>query len=374
MLKPFPVVRTKPVFKIKALDDQEKFKPLPAPTGTYPYHLVIDKVIPTISNQKMVFHMAGDTGGFQLPFIKHLVANEMAKQCEVFKGTDDCPSFMFHLGDVVYNFGQAKEYFSQFFEPFDTYPGPIFAISGNHDADVDPMDPENPASLKAFLKVFCDTQQRPIAFAGSSKRLSNIQPNIYFTLKTPLVNFICLYGNVPRFGTITDIQRDWFIQELIEAGSQKNDKALIICVHQSAYSADMNHGSSRRMQDFLQTSFETTNVYPAAIFSGHVHNYQRFTKTYANGTKVPFIVAGAGGYAELHKIAAVNDPDFPDADAAFDSVVLENYCDDEYGFLKIRIERNENQINLNGEFYTIYTSQRHQSSITLFDEFSLNMN
>jgi hypothetical protein len=79
------------------------------------------------------------------------------------------------------------------------------------------MDPENPASLKAFLKVFCDTQQRPIGFAGSSKRLSNIQPNIYFTLKTPLVNFICLYGNVPRFGTITDIQRDWFIQELIEA-------------------------------------------------------------------------------------------------------------------------------------------------------------
>jgi hypothetical protein len=128
------------------------------------------------------------------------------------------------------------------------------------------------------------------------------------------------------------------------------------------------------MQDFLQTSFETTNVYPAAIFSGHVHNYQRFTKTYANGTKVPFIVAGAGGYAELHKIAAVNDPDFPDTDAAFDSVVLENYCDDEYGFLKIRIERNENQINLNGEFYTISTSQRHQSSITLFDEFSLNMN
>lgn len=373
MLKPYPDKRTKPVYKIKAIDDQEKTRSLPPPTGTYPYHLNIEKVIPAINSKKMVFHMAGDTGGYELPHIKHLVANEMVKQCDELKGTDNLPSFFFHLGDVVYNFGQTKEYDPQFLQPFEAYPCPIFAISGNHDADVDPLDTEHPESLKAFLEVFCNTEQKPIKFSKSSKRLSNIQPNIYYTLNTPLANIICLYGNVPRFGNITYIQREWFKEELLNCGKTQGEKALIICVHHSAYSADTNHGSSRRLQEFLQKSFETTNVYPNIVFSGHVHNYQRFTKTYNNGIKVPFIVAGAGGYAELHKLAALDDPDYPDDDPAFENVILENYCDDRYGFLKISIEKNETGLNLNGKFYAISVASQLEQGINVLDEFTFQV-
>src|SRR5438874_2034007 len=66
----------------------------------------------------------------------------------------DRPAFFYHLGDVVYFYGEESEYASQFFDIYDHYPAPIFAIAGNHDGDVDPMTPEA-ESLAAFVKHFC---------------------------------------------------------------------------------------------------------------------------------------------------------------------------------------------------------------------------
>lgn len=373
MFTPNPIKRTKPVFKIAAIDDQEKFKLLPAPTGSYPYHLDIEKILPGTGNQKMVFHMAGDTGGFQLPAIKHVVVNEMVKQCNAPVKKADRPAFFFHLGDVVYNFGQADQYYPQFFEPYKNYPGPVFAIAGNHDADVDLFDPLLPQSLQAFMKVFCDTMPRPVKFANSSKRLSNIQPNIYWTLETPLANIIGLYSNVPRFGTITSVQREWFIEELKTAGKLRGEKALLVCLHHSAYSGDTNHGSSLRMQVFLDSAFEAANVYPDIVFSGHVHNYQRFTKKYPDGKLLPFVVAGAGGYADLHPMAAVGDHDFPDNSSILDNVVLENYCDTAHGFLKITLEKNENQFVMRGDYYTVSIVDGNSSTSSVFDSFTVNL-
>ena len=373
MFPPTAIRRTKPVFKIAAIDDQEKFKLLPAPTGAYPYHLDIEKILPGANQQKMVFHIAGDTGGFQLPAIKHVVVNEMVKQCNAPVKKTDRPSFFFHLGDVVYNFGQADQYYPQFFEPYKNYPGPVFAIPGNHDADVDLFDLLCPQSLQAFMKVFCDTQPRYVKFAGDSKRKSNIQPNVYWTLETPLANIIGLYSNVPRFGTITPVQRDWFIDELRSAGKLRNEKALLVCLHQSAYSGDTNHGSSLRMQTFLDAAFEAADVYPDIVLSGHVHNYQRFTKKYPDGKTLPFVVAGAGGYADLHKMAAVGDPDFPDNSTILENVVLENYCDDAHGFLKITIEKNENQFVLQGDYYNVSVNDGIHSTSYLFDSFLVDL-
>jgi len=365
--------RTKPVFKLTAIDDQEKFKLLPAPSGSYPYHLNIKSVLPEIDCDKMVFQMAGDTGGFQLPAIKHLVVSEMVKQIDNTEDKINAPAFFFHLGDVVYNFGQSSEYYPQFFEPFKNYPGPVFAIPGNHDADLDLLDNIKTPSLQAFCKVFCSPTPTSLKIAGDSGRLSNIQPNVYWTLETPLANFICLYGNVPRFGTITTEQKEWFSQELITAGKLKNEKAIIVCVHHSAYSADTNHGSSLRMQNFLNSAFEQTGVYPDIVFSGHVHNYQRFTKTYPNGKIVPFVIAGAGGYADLHRIASLNDPDFPDQSTLFNDVILNNYCDDAHGFLQISIEKTTNSFMLNAKYITIEIESEKDSRSAIFDSFSIDL-
>ncbi|WP_199186419.1 metallophosphoesterase family protein, partial [Pseudoxanthomonas sp. KAs_5_3] len=79
--------------------------------------------------------MAGDTGSLRSPGFQKLVANEMTRQYDNESTTADKPQFLFHLGDVVYNFGQASQYYDQFFSPYKNYPAPVFAIPGNHDAD-----------------------------------------------------------------------------------------------------------------------------------------------------------------------------------------------------------------------------------------------
>jgi len=243
------MLRTRPVFKTAAIDDQEKFKPLPQPTGLYPYHLDIQTLAPNLPENKMVFHMAGDTGGLVFPEFKHRVANAMIKQCAEIP-LEDKPQFLFHLGDVVYNYGQEEEYYPQFFEPYRDYPNLIFATPGNHDADLDPFDTRHRDSLEAFVTVFCDTRPNVIPFAGDTGRLSSVQPNVYWTLKTPLANIIVLYSNVPRFGAIGPEQGEWFRQELLAASTE--DKALLVCLHHPAWSADTNHGSSVHMQAFLK--------------------------------------------------------------------------------------------------------------------------
>jgi predicted phosphodiesterase len=365
--------RKRPVFKLSAIDDQEKFKPLPAPTGKHPYHLDIEKLITDLPEKQMVFHMAGDTGSLKSPDFQRFVAAEMGRQYHEAASPEEKPQFMYHLGDVVYNFGQAAEYYDQFFYPYQHYPGPVFAIAGNHDADVDPSDPVRPNTLDAFGSVFCATERKSIALAGDTGYKSNTQPNVYWTLQTPLADFIGLYSNVPKFGTITPEQQDWFINELKTSALNGNNKAMIVCIHHSPYSADTNHGSSIHMQAFFNDAFETAGVKPDVVFSGHVHDYQRFNKTYPDGKVLPFIVAGAGGYADLHKLAQPGDPEFPDDSKLLDDVILQNYCDDAHGFLKIKIKKEIEGLTLTGEYYTIPRELDNDGKAALYDTFEVKI-
>jgi hypothetical protein len=193
-------------------------------------------------------------------------------------------------------------------------------------------------------------------------------------LETPLATIIGLHSNVPKYGYITAEQRQWFIEELKAADLQRPNKALIVCVHHAPYSADANHGSSLFMIDFLENVFEETGILPDIVFSGHVHNYQRFSKSYTGGKTVPYIVAGAGGFDELHSIAVTNDERFINNHPLLDKVILEHYCDNKYGFLKIKIERNTTGISLIGEYYTINHNEiAEKTKIELEDSFTISI-
>ncbi|HET6990473.1 MAG TPA: metallophosphoesterase, partial [Bacteroidia bacterium] len=286
----------------------DKFQALPKPSGKFPFRLPLEKILgKNLSKKKMIFQTVGDTGGVKDPTPQHLVARKMEEQFSA-KKKEDNPLFFYHLGDVVYFNGEAKEYASQFFEPYVKYPAPIFAIPGNHDADIDGTDNTPPPSLSAFAKVFCDTKSRKLPLAGEAQRTSMIQPNVYWTLESPLATIIGLYTNVPSGGQIKADQRDWFIAELKAAEAQRKDKAIIVALHHPPYSIDSLHGESGAMQAFLEKAFAETGVYPDLILSGHVHNYQRFTKKYQNGRQLPFIVAGAGGYWHLHNVDTMAEP------------------------------------------------------------------
>ncbi|MBV8636033.1 MAG: DUF2278 family protein, partial [Burkholderiaceae bacterium] len=98
---------------------------------------------------------------------------------------NDPPAFCFHVGDVVYFYGEANYFPCQFGVPFKDYPAPIFAVPGNHDACV--YDDQH-KPLEAFIEVFCADQPVSSGVLGGAARSTMTQPGVYFTLDAPFVS------------------------------------------------------------------------------------------------------------------------------------------------------------------------------------------
>src|SRR5215469_1298061 len=66
------------------------------------------------------FHSVGDTGATTFGKFENeeSVADLMAKDLD---GSPTAPSFFFHLGDVVYNFGEEEYYYQQFYDAYRNY-------------------------------------------------------------------------------------------------------------------------------------------------------------------------------------------------------------------------------------------------------------
>jgi hypothetical protein len=104
---------------------------------------------------------------------------------------------------------------------------------------------------------------------------------------------------------------------------------------------------------------KTTGVIPHAVLSGHVHNYQRFTRRY-EGRQIPHVVDGRGGYANtfkaMHKLQKDASGNYPapgvrtqsEQDPELD-LTLDAYDQDNPGFLKIMVTATELTI----ESYTV---------------------
>jgi hypothetical protein len=279
------------------LKSNPKFEGVPfsAPAGNL--LLSLDTVAPGVSAaikkaNKLVFHAVGDTGGINGTTAQEAVAKEMEQQIQN-PGVDGNPAFFYHLGDVVYYNGISTDYPAQFFEPYQYYPANIFAIPGNHDGDThvranDPTDPE--PSLTGFQRNFCDSTPHHV----SPYRDSMTQPYVYWTLDTPLATFVGLYSNIDGMLDAQDKgpQEAWLTAQLKSAAG----KCLIVSVHHSPYSLDVTHGGYPKILQSLDNAIAASKRIPDLVLSGHVHNYQRFSRQIGN-REIPYIVAGAGGYA-----------------------------------------------------------------------------
>ena len=93
-----------------------QLEPIPPARSTTPMDLTA--VIGAAATQKIqtageiVFHTVGDTGGVHSPQFQFAVADAMAAD------SNSGAAFWYHLGDVVYYFGEATYYYDQFFEPY----------------------------------------------------------------------------------------------------------------------------------------------------------------------------------------------------------------------------------------------------------------
>ena len=326
----------------------QPLRPLPPPTGPSPYHLSLDTVLPAAlmaqirASGRIVFHIAGDTGGVRSAQPQQIVAMKMEEQFNL-PSPADRPAFFYILGDVVYYYGESSEYYPQFYEPYAHYPAPIFAIPGNHDGDV--LDASSP-SLAAFVDNLCAAEPHLTAQSGDVPRDAMTQPNVYWTLDAPFVTIIGLYTNVPEGGKLDDPQIAWFTSELASAPAAK---ALIVAAHHVPYSMDAHHGGSYYLKKVLEGAFASAGRTPDLVIGGHVHNYQRFTRQ-VDGREIPYIVVGCGGYWHLHYMAHQLDGSalaFP-YPVPHSDVTLEYAEDRRHGFMRLAVGAR----GMAGEYFT----------------------
>jgi hypothetical protein len=306
------------------LANQNLIQPIPPPRPNVPLNIELADYLPAATIAaiqaagSITFHSVGDTGAAKTGG-HQTAATALAQQAsvadamaaDVAAGGPNTPAFFFHLGDVIYEFGEAQYYYDQFYEPYREYDRPIFAIPGNHDGMVfgaTSTAPQNP-TLAAFLTNFCAATAAPSPDAPSITRSTMTQPSVYFTLDAPFVSIIGLYSNVLDSGggvissqgghyPISDVQLAFLTSELKRLGPDQaaGNRAILIAVHHPPLSADSKTGGSLGMTQDIDSCCKAAGVNPDMVLNGHSHLYQRFTRT-VNGRSVPYICSGSGGYA-----------------------------------------------------------------------------
>jgi Calcineurin-like phosphoesterase len=337
-------------------------------------------VVDQINDAKsIVFHAAGDSGATTSKKYKSevTVADQLTEDA-LTQETDDRPSFLLHLGDVVYDFGQADYYYDQFYDPFRNYPAPIFAIPGNHDSFIVPGTAKADEPLVTFARNFCSPTVTVTPEAKSLSRTAMTQPGVYFALDAPFVRIICLFSNSledpgvissakGKYKNVPDYQLNFVEAQLNLIKTDDYKGAVLIAVHHPPFSylpkngsSTGNHGGSSEMLGEIDTICKSVGVYPHAIISGHAHNYQRYTRTFKFGGKeidVPFIISGSAGHAVNALTKAKrgqpsqepkngSDVSYLDSKSLFGktTLTLEKYDDENSGYLRISADKSQLRI------------------------------
>ena len=326
---------------------------------------------------QIVFHSAGDTGATAArPGIQDEY-NVVDKMVADFSEKDPAavPQFFYHLGDVVYSFGEHTYYYDQFYDAFRNYPAPILAIPGNHDGLVVPVAPAagqtNPTpgdprlSLSGFYANFCTTQFQHSSDAAGIARTTMTLPGVYFTLEAPLVRILGIYSNmlenpgvisstkdpktgIAHFPNVPDVQLAYLEAALTRVKKEKFAGAVILAVHHPPYTFG-KHVTSLVMLKEIDAICDKVGVWPHAVLSGHAHNYQRYTRTL--GTRqIPYVVCGNGGHPPLAKLSVdttlrtpISMPGFAQPERN-DRVSLDNYDFKSFGYLRIIVDTKQLRI------------------------------
>lgn len=328
---------------------------------------------------KIIFHAIGDSGAsVKGKKYQHelSVADQVTLDCAT-SNPDNHPAFAFHLGDVVYDFGEKQYYYDQFYEPFRDYPLPIYAIPGNHDSFITPGTTPADEPLKIFERNFCASSLHITPEARSLHRTAMQQPGVYFALDAPYVRVLGLFSNAledpgvissqkdqkKKWPGVPDYQLDFLEKQLQAIKDSRYAGAVLLAVHHPPFTYAPppaqngkvgSHGSSSDMLRQIDAICARVGVYPHAFLSAHAHNYQRFTREIKFGGQdydVPMIVCGDGGHnvnplvrgskghaaVEPHPGVSVKYLEKNPAVQVSD-VILEKYEDHNYGYLRVTVD------------------------------------
>lgn len=326
------------------------------------------------SSQQLVFDILGDSGASDQASFAHEIAVAKAVSNYIQStGGAARPSFMFHVGDLVYSFGEARYYYDQFYSPFRDYAAPIIAIPGNHDSFIVPGTAPEDEPLVTFQRNFCSQAPTVTADAKSLHRTAMTQPGAYFTLDAPYIRIIGLFSNAledpglissegGRWSQVPDFQLAYLKAQL--QACKEFPGFVLIATHHPAFcfspenpsdGTSGGHGSSPNMLAQIDAICSEVGVYPHAFLSGHAHNYQHYNRQLSFAGKllnVPFLVVGASGHhvtplvrgkgGNPGKEPSRTEPtnvSYMDRGKVFSgtSLVLQKYQDQDYGFMRATV-------------------------------------
>jgi hypothetical protein len=220
-------------------------------------------------------------------------------------------SFMIISSDVIYPIGSINDYPDKFFRPYQDYPGPIYALPGNHDW----YD-----GLGGFMRIFCDTTGQPAPrWRGPLGRIAGLlwrrpeaadeekldagralraepgqqatQPGPYWVIDTPALRIVGIDPGIQ--GNLDADQGAWLRR--VSAGPKPK---LLITGKPLIVDNERHPGVIREGKPPYPTVDEVVtdpaHNYVAAI-GGDIHNYQRYPVQLPDGRTIQYVVAGGGG-------------------------------------------------------------------------------
>jgi Calcineurin-like phosphoesterase len=361
---------------------------IPAPWKNPPVMALADvlgnSVVQQIQNSgQIVFHSVGDTGGVKEPSHQFAVADCLSDDLTGKDYGSGRPAFFFHLGDVVYFFGQERYYYDQFYDPYRDYAGPIFAIPGNHDGELFPSEPVK-YSLQPFYENFCSKAPSKDPSAKGFARTTMTQGGVYFTLDAPFVKIIGLCSNTGETvgvisGGVAGTQQTAFLLAQLQAAAAQRTQssaaapfALIIAVHHPPFTISSEHFPSPQMLAQIDATCQQAGIWPDLVLSGHAHLYERYTRVMkSDGRQIPYLVAGNGGYFNLSKPktgknGALPQPGAVGNDGKGNKLTLMAYNDNVFGFLRLTVSGTSIQCQALGVDETTRTA-------SMMDQFTLDL-
>jgi hypothetical protein len=143
-------------------------------------------------------------------------------------------------------------------------------------------------------------------------------------------------------GNIGDSQLQFLTAALQRVKSEQYQGALIFAHHHPPYAIGGQHSSSTAMRAQMDAICAQVGVWPHAVLAGHAHSYQRFTRQRPDQSEIPYIICGNGGHNVQRLQApggvALRTPQLLGLAAGDDPVTLENYDDQNYGYLRLIVD------------------------------------
>jgi len=217
-------------------------------------------------------------------------------------------AFLVALSDVIYPIGDVNDYVDKFARPYAAYPGPIYAVPGNHDW----YD-----GLGGFMRIFCGAEwpagrlrgaglkarlrgrlwrQPSVCAEDTLGRCRELRPALgqpptlpgpYWTLETGPVRFVGIDTGI--LGNLDGEQGDW-LREV-----SRGPKPKILLTGKPLYVNNKCEPGLIAGRDFTVDDVvrDPENNYVAAI-GGDIHNYQRYPAP-VDGRTIQYVVSGGGG-------------------------------------------------------------------------------